>query len=66
MEQLACSSGPTILTHFATNRFLCAYYVSSSLTEEYDNNEDIIPLTHTNLEPPNTDVQKLYHFIVFP
>lgn len=65
MEQLACNSGPTILIHFATNHFSCAYYVSYSLIDEYDK-EGIIPSTHTNLEPPNTDVQKRYHFIIFP
>lgn len=66
MEQLACNSGPTILIHFATNRFSCAYSVSYSLIDEYDNEEGITPSTHTNPEPPNTDVQKRYHFIIFP
>lgn len=35
------------------------------LTEKYDK-KGIIPLTHTNLEPPNADVQELYCFIIFP
>lgn len=37
----------------------------SARGEEYDNKEGRIPLTHTKLEPPSTEMWKVYHFIIF-